>query len=263
MSIEVCNLSFSYGERPVLNGVSFTASKGRLLSILGPNGVGKSTLFRCILGLEKKYTGDVFIGEEHERVKELEAGDLARRIAYIPQYHYPTFNYSVIEMVLMGTTARSKAFSPPGAKEERAALDALDRLGIADYAGRSYTHISGGERQLVLVARALAQKSSVLVMDEPTANLDYGNQIRVLSHIRSLADEGYTVIQSTHNPEQSYLFAHEILAMKDGCVLAQGPPKNVIDSELINSLYGIEAEIESIKNDAYRVCIPKSCIGNQ
>lgn len=255
MSIEVKNLSFSYGERRVLQNVAFSAADGELLSILGPNGVGKSTLFRCILGLEKGYTGEILVGGEN--VRGMGPSELARRIAYIPQHHYPTFNYPVLDMVLMGTTAHAGAFSQPGKRERNEARSALKRLGMEDFAERPFMKISGGEQQLVLIARALAQRSNVLVMDEPTASLDFGNQIRVLTQIRALAEEGYTIILSTHNPEQSYMFSHRILAMQDGGVLAKGLPGEVVTTGVIRELYGIEANVESIRNDAVRVCVPE------
>lgn len=255
MSIEVKHLSFSYGNRQVLKDVSFSVGKGRLLSVLGPNGVGKSTLFRCILGLLHGFQGEITV--DGAVVSSLGARELARKVAYIPQSNYPAFQYSVFDMVLMGTTAQSKGFSPPGPKQEVAALEALERLDIGHLAERSYTRLSGGERQLVLIARALAQQSTVLLMDEPTANLDYGNQIRVLTKVRALADQGYTIVQSTHNPEQSYLFSHQILAMKDGQVLSHGTPDEVMNEDLIRALYGIDAEVVPLRDGRMRVCIPR------
>lgn len=254
MSIEVRDLCFAYGARPILEHVSFTLREGRLVSLLGPNGVGKSTLFKCMLGILPGYTGTITL--EGKDVRALDMKSLSRRIAYIPQSHYPAFNYSVFDMVLMGTSARVSSFSPPGKKEEANAMAALERVGIADFAARDFMRISGGERQLVLIARALAQQSRILVMDEPTANLDYGNQMRVMACIRALTDDGYTVVQSTHNPDQSYLFSHEILAMHDGRILAQGVPQDVMTSELIATLYNIDVRVESLYNDQVRVCVP-------
>lgn len=255
MSVEVKNLSFSYRARSVLTDVSFTAERGRLLSVLGPNGVGKSTLFRCILGLLKGYTGQILV--DGADAKSFTARELARAVAYIPQSSYPAFSYSVHDMVLMGTQSRFSPFSSPGREGERLAAEALERLGIESLAHRAYTKLSGGERQLVLIARALAQQSPILLMDEPTANLDYGNQMRVLSKVHALTEEGYAILQSTHNPEQAYLFSHEILAMKDGSVLARGAPEEILTAGLVRDLYGVEVEVESLRNDKMRVCIPK------
>jgi len=191
-----------------------------------------------------------------EDIRALSAGQLSRRIAYIPQLNYPAFSYSVLDMVLMGTSG-GRMFSMPGKKEERAALEALARLGMEEFAHRDYFRLSGGERQLVLIARALAQQSRILVLDEPTSALDYGNQMLVMSRLKALAQSGYTVIQSTHNPEQAYLFSDMLLAIKDGRIVASGRPQDVLHAALIEEIYGIEAGVISLADDAVRVCVPK------
>ena len=254
MSLEIRDLRFSYGEHEVLKGLSFTAEYGQLLSVLGPNGVGKSTLFRCILGLLKPSGGECLI--DGKSTAGLSAKDLASRIASIPQSHYPTFNFSVLDMVLMGTTAQVNAMSVPGKRQIKLAKEALKRLGIGHLARRGYTNISGGERQLVLIARAMAQQAKILIMDEPSANLDYGNRTRVMQTVRSLAREGYTIIQSTHDPDQAFLYSDKVLAIQDGQVLALGSPQDTITSELISKLYGVEVEVCSLKDDRMRVCVP-------
>lgn len=234
MSIEVADLSFSYGDRLILDGISFVAKDKELLSILGPNGTGKSTLFRCILGLLSKYKGKALLNGMD--IRNLGIREMAKVIAYIPQSHYPSFNYTVFDMVLMGTTVQVSTLSSPCTKQRKLAESALERLGIPHLKQRGYTQISGGERQLVLMARALVQEAKILILDEPTANLDFGNQIRVLTQIKSLAKEGYTIIQSTHNPDQTFLFSDRVMAMKDGKVLALGTPSEVLTPELIQQL---------------------------
>lgn len=261
MSIEVSELSFSYGENQVLDHINFTAENNQLLSVLGPNGVGKTTLFRCILGLLNGYQGQILL--DGIDIKGLGIEEMAKLIAYIPQFHYPSFNYSVFDMVLMGTSVQVSAISSPGIKQKKLVEAALERLGICHLKNRGFTRISGGERQLVLLARALVQEAKVLVMDEPTSNLDFGNQIRVLTEIKSLAKEGYTIIQSTHNPDQTFLFSDKVLAMKDGKVLAWGTPGEIFTPDLIYKLYGVEVEMESLYHDQARVCIPKSIVGKE
>ena len=256
MSIEVRDLRFSYGSGEVLRGVSFTAPTGQLTSVLGPNGVGKSTLFRCLLGLMKGYAGSIAIDGTDTR--RLNARSLAKMVAYIPQSHYPSFNYSVFNMVLMGTTSQVSILSSPGEKQRAAAEEALERVGVAHLRDKGYTNISGGERQLVLIARALVQDARVLILDEPTANLDYGNQIRVMEQLRELNAQGYTVVQSTHNPEQAFLFSHNVVAMQEGRVIAAGPPSEVVTEELMDSLYGADIKVCSLYDDRVRVCIPRS-----
>lgn len=241
MSVKVENLSFSYGKRRVLDGVSFELRDGEMLCLLGPNGVGKSTLFNCILGLLQPENGEIII--HGEPIADIGVRELARRIAFVPQSHAPTFNYSVFDMVLMGTTSRVGGISSPGAEHIALAEDALERVGIAHLRTRGYMQISGGERQLTLIARALAQQASVIIMDEPTANLDYGNQLRVLMRIKELSREGITVIQSTHNPEHAFLFADRIIALIDGRVAADGEPSEAVTEELIHALYGVHVRL--------------------
>lgn len=253
MSIRIDNLSFSYGERPVLRGISLEAKKGELLSLLGPNGVGKSTLFKCVLGLLKGYSGEAFLDGRNTRT--LGARELASRIAYIPQSHYPSFNFSVFDMVLMGTTAQVSAFSTPNKQHMEAVEAVLDRLGLLSLKDRGYMQISGGERQLVLIARALVQKATVLIMDEPTSNLDYGNQLKVMEEMKKLAKEGYCILESTHHPEQAFLYADRLVCMQDGRIIADGTPREVMNSDLISRLYGVEVTVRSLP-EGVCVCVP-------
>jgi iron complex transport system ATP-binding protein len=254
MGIEVKNLSFSYGDRPVLQDISFSVGEGELLSILGPNGVGKSTLFRCILGLLSGYTGEVLVDGINAR--SFSAREAAKHIAYIPQSSHPMFNYSVFDIVLMGRTSGLGSFRSPGKADREKCLRALEKIGISHLAGRCFHRLSGGEQQLVLIARALAQDAPILMLDEPTANLDYGNQLRVLEQVRKLAAEGYTVIQTTHNPEQSYLFSDRILAIQNGRVLTQGTPAEVLTAENMEELYQVEVEVVRLYEDRARICVP-------
>lgn len=256
MSIAAESLRFGYSGAEVLQGVSFTAPSGQLTSILGPNGVGKSTLFRCLLGLLKGYSGSIRVDGQDTR--RLSSRELARLVAYIPQSHYPSFNYSVFNMVLMGTTAQVSAMSSPGERQKAAALQALEQMGIAHLRDKGYANISGGERQLVLIARALVQDARVLVLDEPTANLDYGNQLHVMEQVRQLTGKGYTVVQSTHNPEQAFLYSHHVVALKNGRVLTEGAPAQVVTEELMAELYGADIRVCSLYGDRVRVCIPRS-----
>lgn len=229
--------------------------EGEFLSVLGPNGVGKSTLFRCMLGLLTPHQGEILI--DGEAISSMSPAELARRIAYIPQSHEPVFHYSVFDMVLMGTTAQRGMFSPPGREQRKLVEEALDKLGLSSLAERSYRTLSGGERQLVLLARAMVQKARILLMDEPSASLDFGNRIRVMNTVKELCKDGYCVIQSTHDPEQAYFYSHTILALHEGRILAHGNPRVIFDETLISTLYGVEVEICKIKEDALRVCIPK------
>ena len=254
MSIEVRNLSFSYGDRPVLHDICFSVGKGEFLSILGPNGVGKSTLFRCVLGLLSGYTGQVLVDGADAR--SFSTREAAKHIAYIPQSSRSIFNYSVFDIVLMGRTSGLSTFRSPGKEDKAICQWAMEKVGITHLQDRCFHRLSGGEQQLVLIARALVQKAPILMLDEPTANLDFGNQLRVLEQARSLAREGYTVIQTTHHPEQSYMFSDRILAIQKGRVLTEGNPKDVLTKDTLHALYGVEVDVVSLYEDRARICIP-------
>lgn len=238
MSLSVENLTFSYGAHEVLRSISFQVERGEFLSVLGPNGTGKSTLFRCILGSLTEYGGQVLVNGEEMRT--LSHRERAKRIAYIPQNHRPTFGYTVLDTALMGTTRQVSALSSPKQKQIDAAMDALQQVGVAHLADRNFTQLSGGEQQLVLIARALAQQSEILIMDEPTSALDYGNQLRILRQIRALSRQGYSVLLSTHNPQHALTFADRILALHNGAVAAHGKAESVLTPRLMKTLYGID-----------------------
>ncbi|MBQ2997297.1 MAG: ABC transporter ATP-binding protein [Oscillibacter sp.] len=240
MRISVENLSFSYDERPVLQNVTFAAGEGEVLSVLGANGAGKSTLFRCLLGNLFGYTGSITV--EGQDLRRLSPRKRAKKIAYIPQSHRPTFGYTVLDTALMGTTRHRSPFLSPGKEQEALAWEALARVGAEQLALRDFSCLSGGEQQLVLLARALAQQADILVMDEPASSLDYGNQLRVLQMARELAAEGYTVILSTHDPQQALRFSDRVLALAEGRVVALGEVGEVLTRDLLRRLYHVETE---------------------
>ena len=240
MKLTVNDLSYTYrGGHTALQNVSFTAEPGELLSVLGPNGAGKSTLFRCILGGLPDYGGSILLDGRDARTLGQRA--LAAHIAYIPQIHRPTFGYSVLDTALMGLTRQLSPFRAPSPQQEGRAISALEQLGVAQLAARSFSELSGGQQQLVLIARALCQQADILVMDEPTSSLDYGNQLRVLERVRQLARQGYTVLLSTHDPQHALRFSQKVLALSGGQVAAEGCTAEVLTPGLLRRLYGVEA----------------------
>lgn len=239
MNLSVKDLRFSYQRgQEVLKGVSFDVEPGCFLSVLGPNGVGKSTLFRCLLGVQRDYGGRILV--DGDDIRSLSSRERARRIAYIPQTHRPTFGYTVLDTVLMGTTRQLSPFAEPKKAQIDLAAASLDRVGVYHLAQRNFSHLSGGEQQLVLVARAIAQQAGLIIMDEPTSSLDYGNQLRVLEQVKGLVSEGYTVLLSTHNPQHALSFADSVLAISDGTVAAIGSAHEVLTPDLIRTLYRID-----------------------
>ena len=254
--IEIKDLSFSYGEAPILKHVNFSSFEGEMVALIGPNGAGKSTLFKCILKFLKDYEGDIYL--DGENMRDMSRPQIARKIAYIPQTTVPVFNYTVLDIVLMGLTGSLRLLESPKEKHIEKAEKVLADLGITHLRDRGFGRISGGERQLVLLARAIIQDAKILVMDEPTANLDYGNQFRVMERIRGLVEEGYTVIISTHNPEHALLFAEKAFVLQEGEVRASGPSKEIITEELMQQLYDVEVRLidTEFRGEKAKVCIP-------
>lgn len=244
MSIDVERLSFSYGAHPVLRDVSFRAEPGQLVAVLGPNGAGKSTLFRCMLGFLPHYQGSISLcGRD---VRHLPRRELARLAAYIPQSSQPLFDYTVRDTVLMGAAGGLEPLRQPGRQQLETAQRMMELVGIAPLADRGIRRISGGERQLALIARALAQQARILLMDEPAANLDYGNQFRLLQQVRRLTEQGYTVLLSTHDPEHALRFATHVLALHGGTVAACGPVEEMLTEELLHTLYRIPLTVAQV-----------------
>ena len=254
MTLTVKDLTYRYAKTaaPVLQGISFTAESGDFLSVLGANGAGKSTLFRCLLGGLTDYTGAIEL--DGRDVRTLSRRETAEHIAYIPQIHRPTFGYSVLDTTLMGLTRQLSPFRSPTPEMEKHAMDALEQMGVAQLAERNFATLSGGEQQLVLIARALCQQSDILVMDEPTSSLDYGNQLRVLERVRLLAQQGYTVLLSTHDPQHALRFSQKVLALSGGQVAADGCTADVLTPELLRRLYGVEAVV--LDTPCGRVLLP-------
>lgn len=256
MSIELRDLSFSFGNRRVLDGLSFEVPDGGMACVLGPNGVGKTTLFRCMLGLAPGYRGEVRVNG-HD-LRDLSVRRRAREMAYIPQAHVNVFDYEAVDMVLMACETDLGMLRSPARRHEERALAALERVGIADLAHRSVNRLSGGQLQLVLVARAIAQDSRALVMDEPTSALDFANADRVLALARELAREGRSVIVSTHRPEQAYLYFDQVIALGEKGVLGCGTPQEVITGECMSRLYGMDVTVSPLFDDRARACVPSA-----
>ncbi len=252
--LTVRSLDFGYHGRAVGRGVSFAVAPGEVLCWLGPNGGGKTTLFRTLLGLLPALAGEVRVdGTELSRWTRRA---VARRIAYVPQAHASFFPFAVRDIVLMGRTAHLGLFAVPGAHDIAEADAALARLGIAHLAERVYTEISGGERQLALIARALAQAPQLLVMDEPTASLDFGNQVRVLEQVRDLAASGIAVLLSTHDPDHAFLVADRVALLHGGRLLALGRPEETVTPATLRQLYGIDVAVSLVPELNRRVCAP-------
>jgi iron complex transport system ATP-binding protein len=259
MTLELRDLAFGYGARTVGQGVTLTLARGEVLALLGPNGAGKTTLFKTMLGLLPVQAGEIVL--DGMPLTSLSRADRAQRIGHVPQAHAALFPFTVRDVVLMGRAAHLSPFAAPGATDRAIADEAVARLGMMHLADRPYTEISGGERQMVLIARALAQQPGILVMDEPTASLDYGNQMRVLSHIRRLAREGMSIVLSTHNPDHVFMVADRVALLHEGTLAGLGPPQTVLTPQRIKQLYDVDVVMGVLPGGSAPVCSPRLDVG--
>ena len=250
--LDVHDLAFGFGARRVGEGVSFALAAGETLAVLGGNGAGKTTLFRTLLGLLPAQNGEVSVAGVP--LADLSFAERAQRLAYVPQQHVPAFAFSVLEAVLMGRASHIGAFARPGHDDHACAQHALETLGIAALGSRPVTEISGGERQLVMIARALAQQAPVLVLDEPTASLDFGNRVRVLRELDRLRARGMTILFSTHEPDQALAHADRALLLAGGRPLAFDAVDRALTAANIERLYGTRVRLVDV--DGRYACVP-------
>ena len=251
--LAVESLAFGFPGRTVGREVSFSLEAGEVMCVLGPNGGGKTTLFRTVLGLLPKHDGVIRL--QDQAIDNLSRSEIARRVGYVPQGHLGYFAFTVREFVLMGRTAHLGLFSVPGRKDGEISDRSLESLGIAHLADKPVTDVSGGERQLALVARALAQEPKLLVLDEPTASLDFGNQVRVLQRLSALAASGISILFSSHDPDHAFLCARRALLLAEGRVLEIGAPRAVIRADTLQRLYGVSVQVMPLPGGAH-TCLP-------
>lgn len=254
------HVSCGYKGVEVIHDFSASIKSGEIFCLLGPNGIGKTTLFKTILGLLPRISGTVLL--DGRPLESYDDRHRARLIGYVPQAHTPPFAFTVRDIVVMGRIAHVGMFSSPSSDDYRLADDILESLDLGKLSNRIYTELSGGERQMVLIARALAQQPAFLMMDEPTSNLDFGNQARVLTAARRLSRQGLGVIMTTHYPEHiAQCNAHGTLLMRDN-ERVSGGVDDLLTTQMLRKAYGIDCLVMDVDAPGRTIKICQPIIDN-
>ncbi len=252
--LEVKNLSYHYPDgKNIFSDVSFSLKKGDVLSILGKNGAGKSTLLNCLANLFMPQNGQIMVDEQD--LRQLSLAELAKFIGYVPQNHNPTYDYEVIDFVVMGRTPYIGFFSNPSPADYRLAEKALEDMKIGHLAYKPYTQISGGERQQATIARVIAQNPQIILLDEPTAHLDFGNQLRAIELVKQLADMGYTVIMTTHTPDHVFYLGGYVGLLDKNGYFRVGLPEDIMTESELSDLYDIDLAVSYYQQARRNICV--------
>lgn len=257
MKFEIRNISCGYGEKCIINDISFSVKDGEILCILGPNGVGKTTLLKAMLGFLKIKAGERLL--DGEDISKWSFKKTAKYMSYVPQSQSQIFPFSVIDVVVMGRLAHLNSFASPSPKDIEIAENSLAELNISFLKNRVYSELSGGEKQMVLIARALTQKPMVLFLDEPTANLDFGNQIKVLSCIKRLAASGISIIMTSHFPDHAFLCSATVALLQKKNKFMIGSFDKIVTEKNLNSAYEVDVKIVSASDsngNTIKTCVP-------
>lgn len=248
--IEVKNLNFSYGKEKILNDISFNIKQGDITALLGPNGSGKSTLLRCINNLLEEYNGKIYI--EGKNIKKLKRTEIAKKIAFLPQESNFYFPFSVTDMVIMGRNPHIRFLNKPSKKDKEIAHNALKFLKIEHLANKDYSLLSGGQKKMVLIARAIAQNAKILLLDEPTNHLDFKNQYMILEKIYEISQaKNITCIITFHNPNLAYKYSTKSLLINQGNLIKQGNTKEILNEDILNDLYKHKIRKIKLENEAF------------
>lgn len=265
--IQAKNISFSYGEKVIFSNINFSVRPKEVLCIIGPNGCGKTTLLDCILGILKLRQGEVLIGQK--KLDNIKPNQLAEKVAYVPQVHQRTFPYMVKDIVLMGRAYKTNIFSSPDKEDVEITNEAMEKVGILHLADRPYTQISGGQCQLVMIARALAQQPDIIIMDEPTSHLDFKNELIVLETVVDLVkQDDISVIMATHFPNHAYYFETNgiltTLALMNNEKFEEiGSPEQILNENNIKKIYGVNSKVLNYnidKTTLIRQIVPLSVV---
>lgn len=238
----------------MLDRTSLALSEGEILTILGPNGSGKSTLLNCMAGLLTPSSGEIYMCDR--KLKSMSFREIAKVVSYVQQTHNPVFAFSVLHFVTMGLASKIGLFSKPSEEDEKLAKKTLEKLGIAHLADKSYTEISGGEMQQATIARAIVHDPKAILFDEPTAHLDYGNQIKVLGLIKNMARQGFSIVMTTHNPDHAILLGGTTAILDREGQLEIGLCDDILTEERLQRIYKTNLRLMLIPELSRMACIP-------
>ncbi len=255
--LSVGSLFFTYprGKEPVLKGVNCDIKKGERVAILGSNGAGKSTFFSLITGLISGYSGSIYLKDKE--IRDMSRNEIAQYISFVPQKHEPMFPFTVKDFIMMGRYSKIDAFGNPTKKDIDAVMRAAEETGAIKYIDRPYNELSGGEIQLAIISRALAQETEILILDEPNNHLDFKNQFTVFNLICDISKKrNVTLIMSLHNPNDVLLFSERAIVFYDGIVAADGLVSEILNTDLLSEVFGVNAVC--IKQNGYKAFLPHS-----
>jgi len=266
--IEIIDASFAYGEHLIWQKINVSVVKGELLCLLGANGCGKTTLLNCIHGDQRLQKGKVLINGKP--IEKMQISSIAKTIGVVFQEHTTAFPYSVLDVVLMGRGPHLGMFGSPSARDRKIALKSLGTMGIRELKNKRYTEISGGQRQLVLIARTLTQEPEIILLDEPSSFLDFKNQALVLEMIKKLTNQGITIIMTSHFPNHALICADRVALMSKGTILGIGTTQEIMTETNLEKTYDIGVRILSAKDkingEIINFCMPclkEKCICNK
>nr|WP_294465333.1 heme ABC transporter ATP-binding protein [uncultured Sellimonas sp.] len=238
MKINTDNIHLSYGAKEILKGIRMHCNDKEFVGLIGPNGSGKSTLLKCIYRILQPDQGAVYL--DGKELHTIRVRDSARKMAVVAQHNHYNFDFTVQEIVMMGRTPHKKALEWDHAEDHEIVKEALQTVGMWEFADRSFSTLSGGEQQRVILARALAQQTPCLILDEPTNHLDITHQLQLM---RIVKDRNVTVISAVHDLNLAAMFCDRIYAMKDGRIAGEGTPEELLTPEFIREIYDVETEI--------------------
>lgn len=242
VTVNVNNVTFGYNSTRILQDVSVDIDRSSFVSIVGPNGAGKSTLLKCVNKILKPESGDILVDKNN--IHEMKRMEVARNVAYVPQSSNRIFPTTVFETVMMGRRPHLGWFSNEDDKEK--VWQVLEEMGLDDLALRNFDELSGGQQQKILIARALAQETGVILLDEPTSNLDIWHQLDVMENVRSLVNnKNVTALMVVHDLNMASKYSDWILMMKNGKIVSAGNPASVLTCDNIEHVYGVEAHVHT------------------